>query len=369
MPATLTRKLARAGLALALGGASCLGLLALVERSSAPPLESRVAAGALARGEAFLVREARADGEDAGDRVIARVGQSVLTVRDVERALSETPRAELAKLGDSPEAIRRAFVERVLLRDLVLAEEARARGLDKLRDIRDRSLSVLRLMLVQNIRAETKADAVTKEDVEAYFQSHQDKFAAPKRIGIFRILVSSEGEAKELLEELGTTPDPKRWNDLARDKSLDKSTHIRGGNLGMVAQDGTTGKAEAKVDTALYVAADAVKDGELVTHPVKEGDKWAVVWKRQTMRASTRSLEIEAPTIRTALADERMRTGIQDLLEKLRASEIKELNAELCDMITVTAQGELERTKRPGTLPRSKRPANATPIEGPGGLR
>jgi hypothetical protein len=38
-------------------------------------------------------------------------------------------------------------------------------------------------------------------------------------------------------------------------------------------------------------------------------------------------------------------------------------------MVSVNSQGDVEKAKRPGVLPRSKRAANPIPLEGPGGLR
>lgn len=324
-------------------------------------------------GEIALVQPAFAqeapDATDADGQIVARVGDTTITVGEMNRRLAETPRSHLAGFGSTPEEVKKNFLERVLVRDAILAEEAKARGLDKHRDVRDRNLGALRAMILHDVRTTSRAETISDEEVKAYFDSHKADFTAPKRVGLFRILVATEAEAKSLLDELGEKPDPKKWNDLARDKSLDKSNHLRGGNLGSVAEDGTTGQAENRVDPALLAAAAKVKDGMLVPTPVKEGDRWAVIWKRQSLSPVSRSLEIEAPSIRAAIADQRLRDGMQALLDKLRPELVKELNVELCDMVTVTPRGELERAKRPGALPRTRRPANAAPQEGPGGLR
>lgn len=302
------------------------------------------------------------------DVVVARVGSSVITAAELEQRLAETPRATLAKLGNTPEEVRRAFLDQVLVREALLAEEAKARGLDKRKDIRDRMLAVLRSSLIDALRKEK--GEVTEADVKAYYDSNQKKFSAPKRIGVHRILVATEDEAKEIITELGTAaPDAKKWNEIAREKSLDKATHLRGGNLGILNEDGSTTQHDQHYDPALFTAADKVKDGELVQQPVKEGGRFAVVWKRQSMRAMTRPLELEAPGIRAALVDQRIREGVGDLLKSLRPTHLKELNPELCDMVSVTSQGDVEKAKRPGVLPRSKRAASPVPMDVPGGPR
>ncbi len=302
------------------------------------------------------------------DTVVARVGGAVITVAELEQRLAETPRPSLAKLGTTPEEIRRAFLEQVLVREAILSEEAKARGLDKRKDIRDRLLGVLRSTLLDALRKE--GAEVSDADVKAYYDLHAQKFTAPKRIRVYRILLASEDDAKEVIAELGAAPpDPKKWNELARERSLDKTTHLRGGNLGLLAADGGGSDHDAHADPALFAAADKVKDGELVPTPVKEGSRWSVVWKRETMRAMARPLELEAPAIRAALVDQRVREAVEKLLASLRPAHLKELNVELCDMVSVTAQGDVEKAKRPGVLPRSKRHASPVPVEGPGGLR
>lgn len=302
------------------------------------------------------------------DVVVARVGSSVITQAELERALAEAPRATLAKLGSTPEQVRRAYLEQVLVRDALMAEEARVRGMDKRKDIRDRMLAVLRSSLIEGLRKEK--GEVADDEVKAYYEANAKKFTAPKRIGIHRILVATEDDAKEIIADLGgTTPDPKKWNEVAREKSLDKTTHLRGGNLGLLNADGSTSPDDMHHDPSLFAAADKVKDGELVPVPVKEGSRFAVVWKRQSMRAMSRPLELEAPGIRAAIVDQRLRQALAELLAALRPEHLKELNPELCDMVTVTAQGDVEKAKRPGVLPRSKRVAAPVPLEGPGGLR
>ena len=50
-----------------------------------------------------------------------------------------------------------------------------------------------------------------------------------------------------------------------------------------------------RVDPGLFAAADKVKDGELVKEPVKEGTKFAVIRRRGSLEASTRTLDQGPP--------------------------------------------------------------------------
>ena len=346
-------------LRLAIAASTCAGACLLAASAGVPGVAPPVAAQ-----PAATAAPAPAD-----DPVVVRVGGTELRRSYIERRLSETPRAALAKLGSTPDEIKRAFIDQVLLPDVLISEDARARGVDQLGDVRPRLLGLKRAALVQDLRQSSKADAITPDEIKSYYQANAEKFVSPKRLLLNRILVEKESDAKDLIAELGAKPDQKKWNDVARERSLDRSSHLKGGNLGLVAEDGSTAEQDRRVEPALFKAAVATKDGELVPTPVAEAGKWAVVWKRQTNREITKSIESEAPSIRAAIADERLRAAVQTLLGELRASSLKEENADLCDMVAINATGDVERASRPGTLPRAKHGARPAPSGAPGGLR
>ena len=72
-----------------------------------------------------------------------------------------------------------------------------------------------------------------------------------------------------------------------------------------MSADGVSNEAGVRVDPTLVKAAGAVKDGELVPHPVPEGASFAVVWRRGTVPASKRTVEESSAQIRAALFRDR----------------------------------------------------------------
>lgn len=308
----------------------------------------------------------------ASAEVLARVGSRVITVGDLERRLANIPTFQLRAFGNSPDAIRKNFLERVLIRELLLSQAAAAEKLPERADVQDRVRSVLRSIVLGQVRMETaKSSPVTDEEVRVYYDKNWSKFHAPPRIAVWRILAGSREEAAAILEAMKKDLTPKRWNELARDKSLDKATAMRGGNLGFVAPDGTTSDPSIKVPVELMKAALTVKDGDLVPEPVAEGSRFAVVWRRQSMKAVDRSLEQEAMAIRQILAHEKVDAGVKGLVDKLRAEHVAELHPELLDQVEITSSGDLQPLRRPGTLPTSRRASAGPPqpVPRPDGLR
>jgi peptidyl-prolyl cis-trans isomerase C len=321
-------------------------------------------------GVAEAHAQAQPAADSAGSVVVVRVGELSMTLAEVEARIARSPNALLRGFGSDAASIRRGFIDRVLVPELLAASEARARGIHARPDVADRLRAVLRVALIDDVRVALGLDKnISEDEVRAYYRQNIDRFLSPERVAIWRILVDTELDAKALLTELGASPDPKKWSDLARERSVDKATHLRGGNLGFVNPDGTTTQAGVRVDAALLEAAKAVEDGALVPQPVREGSRWAVVWKRQTMRAVERPLELEERGIRTELTDAKLREALEKLVAQLRTELVSDRHPELVDSLSITKEGEIERARRPGVLPRVKRVARPGASETPSGLR
>jgi len=165
---------------------------------------------------------------------------------------------------------------------------------------------------------------VTDAEVRAYFEAHRGQFDRPERLRLFRVLVASDAEAKDIIHQAHELPDFDAWRKLAREKSLDHATNMRGGELGFIAADGHSDIFELAVDPALYAAAAKVKDGELVKSPVHEGDKFAVVWRRGHVAAEHAQLAAVSSLIRAQLRESRAQKAYDELLAQLRAKYVKD---------------------------------------------
>lgn len=324
-------------------------------------LEPRPAAATVSLGIAAQV--------DADDVVVARVADKTIGIRELRSRLAKLPPFMAEQYGATPAERARNFLDRVLVREVLLTVEAESKKLDQRPDVADRIQGILRGALVSQVSEGFTADKITDEQIKQYYQENIERFVSPKRIGVWRILVGTADEAKAIIAQLGDTPDVKVWNEIARDKSIDKETGMRSGNLGFLNPDGTTSEPGKTYSKEMFDAVDAVKDGELLKEPLREGKGFAVVWRRQGMRSVTRSLDAEAPTIRRALAKDQSRAAVQQILDASRATLVSEVHPELCDMITISDTAEIQRVSRPGTLPKVKRTTKAQPNETPAGLR
>ena len=99
---------------------------------------------------------------------------------------------------------------------------------------------------------------------------------------------------------------------------------MRGGELGFVAADGKSDIHELEVDPTLFAAAARLKDGEIVRTPVRENDKFAIVWRRGHVAAARADLNTLAPTIRAHLREARAAKAFDDLLIRLKSKYVKD---------------------------------------------
>ena len=307
----------------------------------------------------------RADDDPRLQAVVARVGQSDITVRGIEQRMHETPDFQLATFGESPDQIRHAFLDQVVVKDALFAEGAKAKKLEEAAAVHDRVEEALRKARLVSLKSEIQ---ITREDIAAFYMDNITRFSSPARVAVFRILSPTREEAAAVLAEVKAHGGLQRWNDLARERSIDKATSLRGGNLGFLAADGSSSEVSVKTDPVLFAAANRVKDGELVGEPVPEGKAYAVIWRRGSTPPIRRTVEDEEGAIRQVLVRKKLEDATRALLKKLRDERKVEEFPQLIEMIEVDPVGEVGPKKRPGVVPR-KPVGQPAPSETPRGLR
>jgi peptidyl-prolyl cis-trans isomerase C len=301
--------------------------------------------------------------------VVAKVGAVTITAAELERRLALVPPFQLRTFGATPAEIKRAFLEKVLVREALLSQGAEGRQLASREDVEERLRGVLRSALLARIRAEVNAAApIDDGEIKAYYEKNAAKFRSPERYTLWLIATRQREEAAEVIAELKKDPSPKHWSELCRARSIDGATAMRGGNLGLVSPDGTTSEPGLKVSPAVVAATEQLKDTEISPEPVKDGDRWVVLWRKQTMKAVERTIDQEAGPIKQMLLHARTDAKIKAAIAALRRDHLTEYAPDLVDLFEVGSQGDLTPVRRPGALPSGKRlPVN--PVPAPGSLR
>ena len=285
--------------------------------------------------------------------IVVQVGKQAMSVGELQRRWAELPAPQRQALGRTDRAALQAYIDRFVVPELLMAEMAAEQSILSAQRRTNLEMTVLQMAMAQLIRQESEVKSpVTDADIRTYLEAHRQDFERPERLRLFRILVGTEAEAQELIKKAHQIPDFDAWRTLAREKSLDKATGMRGGELGFVSADGHSDRVELEVEPALYAAAARAKDGELVKAPVPEKDKFAVVWRRGHVSATHASLGAMSSVIRAQLRESRAQKSFEDLLSQLRAKYLKDVNTNPLEAFEVpNAPGDRVRTLASSSKP------------------
>lgn len=245
-------------------------------------------------------------------RVLAKVGDQEITLGEYA--------ATLARL-DPFERLRYQSADRrkQLLDELVdlelLAEEAKRRGLDRKPETQERVRQMLRDELLSQLRAEAPSPSdLSEADVRRYYDEHRDEFREPERRRVAHIQVSSEAEAKAVLEQ-ARAASAAEWGKLVASKSKDRRTSPSAslplelaGDLGIVGPPGNPSGDNPNVPEPLRAAVFEITElGAVLPRVVAAAGSFHVVRLTGKTDARDRSYADAERAIRVALVQERLR--------------------------------------------------------------
>ncbi|WP_081413088.1 peptidylprolyl isomerase [Chitinilyticum aquatile] len=162
---------------------------------------------------------------------------------------------------DTPEL--RARIKEKLIQDEILAQEAVKRGLDKTADYQAGLDMAKQQLLIGALGNDLMSKAqVSDADVKKEYDLIKANMS-PKKYKARHILVKTEAEADAILADLKKG---KKFEELAKTKSLDKGSAVQGGSLG--------GPQGEWVDPKQFVppfadALNALAKGQISKAPVK----------------------------------------------------------------------------------------------------
>lgn len=292
------------------------------------------------------------------DPVVVAVGDRVVTRTELEERVAALPEARFHDLPRGAAGIR-AFVDEVLVPELLLSEHARTITLPTHQ--RDRALA---FALEAELARRVTVDA---ESLARFYADHRDRFDTPEAVAVWRIVTDSEAEARDILTEVrGKATGAAIWSTLARERSLDAATKMRRGDLGFVHADGKTDVPEVRVNPDVFKAASALADGELAAEPIADGEHFSALWRRGSRPARAVPLERAEAEIRRILLRERAAQALAELLGRLRRERVSSYAPEQIESVSY-ALPETTRHRRP--LVQRAAQASPAPTQTPSGER
>jgi parvulin-like peptidyl-prolyl isomerase len=190
---------------------------------------------------------------------------------------------------------------------------------------------------------------ITSDDIQAFYDENIEQFETPETRDVRLLLNEDEAKVEQALEQLGSDPDEKTWEDVTAKLSTDDATKDLGGLRPGVAE----GQNEPALDEAIFSASE----GEVVG-PVETEAGFYVLEVEKINAAETQELDEEtSDQIRQQLVTQRQQEAIsafqdafvakwrartvcsEDLLNGDEDGSIETQLAERCSNFSVTDDG------------------------------
>lgn len=232
--------------------------------------------------------------------VLARVNGNEITKSDVELA------AEVfgPQLQQIPEGARQSIILDALVDMHVLADAAKAEGLDESETFKQR-MEFLRTQALRNTFIEEKVqNAVTDADLAARYEKDIAGYTPPEEVKASHILVKTKEEADQIIKDLEAGGD---FAAIASEKSLDPGSKQTGGDLGYFSK--------GQMVPAFEEAAFALEPGSFTKEPVESQFGFHVIKTEDKRSQPVPSLEDVKPQVQEVVQREKFQEILTSLKE------------------------------------------------------
>jgi peptidyl-prolyl cis-trans isomerase C len=247
--------------------------------------------------------------------VLAKINNHVITLESFDEKVKG-----LESL--SPEIrINTVDAKKNYLNDLVIQElivqEAKARGIDRKKDVKDAVAEFERGTLArQLIMDETKGVTIEPTEIEGFYAQYKKEFAAPEEVRAREIVVATEPTAKEILISLLQGSD---FATVAKERSMSASAS-KGGDLGLI-------KLSEKFEN--FSKAVAILEPGQVSPIFKGPDGFYIVKIEEKKGGSVPQLTEVYDQIKNGLLQQKQAERIKELADRLKRDAKIEIKEEL----------------------------------------
>jgi peptidyl-prolyl cis-trans isomerase C len=251
---------------------------------------------------------------DEGEVVATYAGNRITSSR-VVKEMERLPAPSRAYL-QAPDR-KRQFVDNMILNELLFAEGEK-QGFDKDPEVERQVSDLRRRLVVQKVvREYQKPPEITDEQAQKYYDENPTLYSTTQ-IRASHILVKDEAAAREIREQVKA--DPSKFADIAKEKSTDKTSGAKGGDLGMFGP----GRMVPEFERAAF----ALKPGE-ISEIVKTQYGFHVITITDRKEGERRPFDQVKEQIKATLRNK----AIQEQSEKRYADLRASANAKVDDMV------------------------------------
>lgn len=199
------------------------------------------------------------------DYVILKIGDNEVMYSEVETMWKNMFPSDSAPEFTSFDETIQQNVLRGIVSERLIYNQALEKGVDKRKDLQKRMENMRKQLIMQVYLEEKAQDVVTEAALKKAYDDKIKSMKGNKEVRARHILVESEEEVKAIKDSLDNGAD---FAELAKEKSTDKASGVRGGDLGYFTKDKMV---KEFADTAFALEKNAISD------PVKSPFGWHII--------------------------------------------------------------------------------------------
>jgi len=244
------------------------------------------------------------------ETILASFGEQTITLGEFNQVWEQVPEDYKLQLDKS-------MVLDQVISEKLLIQEAKNMGLEKDNDVLEQIEKMTEQILVQALLQREILDKVdvNDEEVSEYYEQNKDSFTEKEQIHLYNILLESEEEAQDILEQLKTGGD---FIEIAKEKSTGPSA-AQGGDLGYLSKGSLIPEIEEVIFALEVGGLSGVVKTDFGFHILKITEK-----KPETVKALE---EVKEDIIQTLLPT-KQKEAFDNLLEELKGKVEIEINEE-----------------------------------------
>ena len=244
------------------------------------------------------------------ETILASFGEQTITLGEFTQIWEEVPEDYKLQLDKS-------LVLDQIISEKLLIQEAENMGLKEDNDVLEQIKKMTEQILVQVLIEREILDKikVNDEEVLEYYEQNKDSFTEKEQVHLYNILLETEKEAQDVLEQLKAGGD---FNEIAIEKSTGPSA-TQGGDLGYLTKGTIIPEIEEVVFALELEELSEVIKTDFGFHILKITEK-----KPETIKTLE---EAKEDIIQTLLPD-KQKEAFENLLEELKSKSEIEINEE-----------------------------------------
>ena len=244
------------------------------------------------------------------ETILASFGEQTITLGEFTQIWEEVPEDYKLQLDKS-------LVLDQIISEKLLIQEAENMGLKEDNDVLEQIKKMTEQILVQVLIEREILDKIKVDDEEVleYYEQNKDSFTEKEQVHLYNILLETEKEAQDVLEQLKAGGD---FNEIAIEKSTGPSA-TQGGDLGYLTKGTIIPEIEEVVFALELEELSEVIKTDFGFHILKITEK-----KPETIKTLE---EAKEDIIQTLLPD-KQKEAFENLLEELKSKSEIEINEE-----------------------------------------